>query len=108
MTKISEVRDLTEPTDDSWKVIYEVTRNDGARVTVDCSAHDTARAVILDSGDDEARAFLRDGGAAAAVEYAEHAEPRRGTTKTTIFPDTHSGSLHVSHDYELASADPDA
>jgi hypothetical protein len=106
MAEIKERKELTEPGDDGWKIVYKIQRDDGEFVTAEVTCTRTAEQIAQAQGNSRALESMGNYGGIEVLEYAERVQSpsRRGLTLITAFYDSVDGgnlSLNVSYERSL-------
>src|SRR5262245_57303160 len=108
-TEIVKEIDATDPTQDGWRMHYELRRDDGVEVFVDADCTGVADAAPLGAmGDPGTLEYLEDRGRAAAIRYAEAAQADSGKVQIVIVVDPLDGEISVRHDESAFLTEPPA
>ncbi|HKB19512.1 MAG TPA: hypothetical protein VKC65_00775 [Gaiellaceae bacterium] len=98
-TEIVKEIDVTDPSQDGWKMYYEIRRDDGIEVFVDAHCAGSAEVAALGAEEDpETLEYLEDRGRSAAIRYAEAAQARPGNVQIVLMLDPLDGRVVVGQD----------
>ncbi len=102
MAEIVKRTDITGRSEDGWKCVYEIKRDDGELVTAEVRCTRTAEQTAQAQGNSKALESMKNYGGVDVRVYAEHVQSpsRRGRTCIKAFYDSGTGNLNLNVSYE--------